>query len=369
MISLPNDTAAAQIVRNNLEDAPNVLLIVADQHRYDWIEGTGDLPVRTPHLRRLAERGMTFRRAVTPAPLCAPARACLATGLDYDSGPVPSNFHDLPPETRTYFRTLRDEAGYHVAGVGKFDLHKATFDWNLDGSRCLREWGLDGGIDNEGKFDSLWSGRTGPKGPYMNHLYGRGVADLHLRDFERRRHEPYFDVEPSPLPEDAYLDNWIARNARDVLSNCPQGRPWHVVVNFAGPHDPMDVPPGLIDRWRDVEFPVPAGEDPAGTRAVDDRAVAAARRARGDARAPRPCRVRARPVRPRDRARPASLRGQPVGGPAPLACRLHQDAQARGERRPARAGPVRPGVRSVRDHGPGRFGTGDGARAAGLPRR
>ncbi|MFI9838826.1 sulfatase [Nonomuraea sp. NPDC051941] len=245
---------------------PNVLLIVADQHRYDWIEGTGDLPVRTPHLRRLAERGMTFRRAVTPAPLCAPARACLATGLDYDSGPVPSNFHDLPPEARTYFRTLRDEAGYHVAGVGKFDLHKATFDWNLDGSRCLSEWGLDGGIDNEGKFDSLWSGRTGPKGPYMNHLYGRGVACLHLRDFERRRHEPYFDVEPSPLPEDAYLDNWIARNARDVLSSCPQGRPWHVVVNFAGPHDPMDVPPGLIDRWRDVEFPVPAGQDPADPR-------------------------------------------------------------------------------------------------------
>jgi arylsulfatase A-like enzyme len=146
---------------------PNILLVVADQHRFDWIEGHDDsLPLRTPNIGRLQEMGVTFRRATTPSPLCAPARACLATGLDYDSSPVPNNSHDLPPDAATYYRYLRDDAGYFVAGVGKFDLHKATFDWNLDGSRLLSEWGLNDGIDNEGKFDSLWSGasrrRTSP---------------------------------------------------------------------------------------------------------------------------------------------------------------------------------------------------------------
>src|SRR5690349_14565168 len=138
---------------------PNILLVIADQHRFDWLEGCGDLPVRTPNIRRLQAAGVTFRRATTPSPLCAPARACLATGRDYDSSLVPNNFHDLPVDADTYYRRLRDLAGYFVAGVGKFDLHKATFDWNLDGSRLLGEWGMSAGIDNEGKFDSLWSGR------------------------------------------------------------------------------------------------------------------------------------------------------------------------------------------------------------------
>lgn len=242
---------------------PNVLLVIADQHRHDWLEGMTDLPVRTPNIRRLQDSGMTFRRATTPAPLCAPARACLATGTDYATVAVPNNFHDLPVETTTYYRMLRDDAGYFVAGVGKFDLHKATFDWNLDGSRLLGEWGMSDGIDNEGKFDSLWSTRDGaPHGPYMEHLFTAGLADAHRADFDRRKDAPYSDVALSPLPEDSYLDNWIAANAHELLDRRPEGAPWHLVVNFAGPHDPMDVTERMRDAWADVEFPPPhaAGE-------------------------------------------------------------------------------------------------------------
>lgn len=241
---------------------PNVLLVVADQHRFDWIEGFDEnLAVRTPNIRRLQERGVTFQRATTPSPLCAPARACLATGLDYDSSPVPNNSHDLPPDAATYYRQLRDDAGYHVAGVGKFDLHKATFDWNLDGSRLLSEWGLSDGIDNEGKFDSLWSGREEPRGPYMKHLYDEGYAAAHIADFERRKNALYSDVSPTPLPDALYLDNWIASNAHAILDRRPGDKPWHVVVNFAGPHDPMDVTERMVADWDDAEFPPP--HDPA----------------------------------------------------------------------------------------------------------
>lgn len=237
---------------------PNILLIIADQHRFDWLQGEdASLPVRTPNIAALQGRGVTFTRATTPAPLCAPARACLATGRDYDSGPVPNNFHDLPVESDTYYRALRDQGGYHVAGVGKFDLHKATFDWNLDGSRLLGEWGMSDGIDNEGKFDSLWSGRTEPHGPYMQHLYDQDLAAAHVADFERRRTAPYADTSLSPLPEESYLDNWIAGNAHAMLDRRPDGAPWHLVVNFAGPHDPMDVTKRMAARWADTEFPEP----------------------------------------------------------------------------------------------------------------
>lgn len=241
---------------------PNMLLVIADQHRFDWLEGQGDLPVRTPNINRLRELGITFSRATTPSPLCAPARACLATGLDYDSAPVPNNFHNLPVDSDTYYRRLRDESGYFVAGVGKFDLHKATFDWNLDGSRLLGEWGMSDGIDNEGKFDSLWSGRQEPHGPYMKHLYDAGLAEAHLSDFARRAHAPYSDVSLSPLPEESYLDNWIAGNAHALLDRRPRTAPWHLVVNFAGPHDPMDVTERMRKAWKDVKFPPPHNGTP-----------------------------------------------------------------------------------------------------------
>lgn len=255
---------------------PNVLLIISDQHRHDWLKPSAQLPLRTPHLDDLRSRGVTFERATTPSPLCAPARACLATGLDYAHAPVPNNAHDMPAESTTYYGILRDTAGYFVAGVGKFDLHKATFDWNLDGSRLLDQWGISAGIDNEGKFDSLWSGREGPRGPYMAHLRNSGLDRQHVADLERRKFAPYADYTDSPLPEESYLDNWIAGNAHQMLSERPRDTPWHLVVNFAGPHDPMDVTERMRRSWEDVVFPPPhAGGDFAGNHQEVRRRYAA----------------------------------------------------------------------------------------------
>src|SRR6266542_6215904 len=62
---------------------PNFLFFLPDQHRFDWVPWNEDLPVRMPTLAGLAERGVRFSRAITPSPLCAPARACLASGKAY----------------------------------------------------------------------------------------------------------------------------------------------------------------------------------------------------------------------------------------------------------------------------------------------
>ena len=61
---------------------PNVVLILADD--LGWSDtnlfGTTSL-YRTPHIARLAERGMTFHRAYSSSPLCSPTRASILTGL------------------------------------------------------------------------------------------------------------------------------------------------------------------------------------------------------------------------------------------------------------------------------------------------
>jgi arylsulfatase A-like enzyme len=233
---------------------PNFLFLLPDQHRYDWLGSNPDLPLRTPTLDRIAAGGVRFTRAVCPSPLCAPSRACLAAGKDYDHCGVRNNKDDYPLEQPTYYQALR-RAGYRVAGVGKFDLHKATMDWGAAGDRLLDEWGFTEGIDNEGKMDAIASGAEAPLGPYMAFLHERDLAQAHVADFRQRRANK--GTHATPLPEEAYCDNWIAENGLRFLNGFPKEQPWHLVVNFTGPHSPMDVTEVMQRAWRDVRFPPP----------------------------------------------------------------------------------------------------------------
>lgn len=55
---------------------PNVLFVFPDQYRGEWLGSRVDNPgVRTPNLDALAARGTAFTNALTPSPLCSPARA------------------------------------------------------------------------------------------------------------------------------------------------------------------------------------------------------------------------------------------------------------------------------------------------------
>lgn len=243
-------------------DRPNILLLFPDQHRHDWVPGNRRLPLRMPHLQGLISRGVRFTNAFTPSPICAPARACLASGRDYEECGVPGNHVDYPLDQETYYQRLRS-VGYQVAGVGKFDLHKATQDWGLDGSRLLSQWGFTHGIDNEGKLDAIASGAESPAGPYMAYLHREGLAATHVADFARRKGplRTYTVTEPTPLPDDAYCDNWLATNGADILRGFATDQPWHLQVNFTGPHNPVDVTEAMLRGWDGVEFPDPVAHD------------------------------------------------------------------------------------------------------------
>jgi hypothetical protein len=109
-------------------------------------------------------------------------------------------------------------------GCGKFDLAKAMHDWKLHGKRLLPEWGFSNGIDNEGKWDAINSGARTPKGPYMAFLQQQALLDIHVADFRRRRDKSA--TFPTPLPERAYCDNWLACNGLELLREAPAGKPW-----------------------------------------------------------------------------------------------------------------------------------------------
>lgn len=238
---------------------PNILFFFPDQQRFDWTSLNRALPLKTPHFDALRGRGVQFTHAAVASPLCAPSRACLASGMDYTDCGVVNNKQDFPLSQVTYYKVLRD-AGYHVAGCGKLDLHKATEDWGIDGKRLLSEWGFSDGIDNAGKFDAIRSGRVKPVDPYMGMLHAKQLAQTHVDDFDRRKGKnAYANTSPTPLPEDAYCDNWIAANGLKLLRASPKDRPWHLVLNFTGPHDPVDITARMDRECRGREFPQPHG--------------------------------------------------------------------------------------------------------------
>jgi arylsulfatase A-like enzyme len=232
----------------------NILLLFPDQWRPDWMPSLG--PVRTPNLEKLAARGVRFSNALTPAPLCAPARACLASGKEYSRCGVASNGVDYPLEQTTFY-TLLQRAGYHTMACGKVDLHKKSHIWGLDGKTRTREWGFSDAIDNAGKGDAIASGAESPKDPYMAMLHARSLAKAHVDDFRRRSKEGYAATWNTPLPDDAYCDNWIGRNALSLLSAAPKDKPWFLQVNFTGPHNPMDITARMEPPVRGRPMPAP----------------------------------------------------------------------------------------------------------------
>ncbi len=103
------------------EKKPNVLFIAIDDMR-DWVGFLGDKQVKTPHLDKLAARGVYFTRSFCAAPLCNPSRAALLTGLRPGATGVYDNNHDWRKIVAQDIVTLPlhfKSHGYYVAGAGK----------------------------------------------------------------------------------------------------------------------------------------------------------------------------------------------------------------------------------------------------------
>lgn len=259
---------------------PNILLILTEHHRGDWTAFNPAVPVRTPTIEHLGRDGVFFSQALCPSPLCVPSRVCLAAGREYDHCDVIDNQQCYPLHHETFYELLRREAGYHTMMCGKFDLVKPLHAFQRDGGRTFADhpaltrgwepaarewatsgdfmtrWGITDGIDNGGKYDGVGTYRKGKVGPYLDYLEGRGLAEAHVRDYRRRS---WFSCRPCPLPDEAYCDNWIARQARALLERAPGDRPWFLQVNFNGAHNPWDITARMradMDA-RDPRYPRP----------------------------------------------------------------------------------------------------------------
>lgn len=63
-----------------MSDRPNVLWIMADQLRFDYLSCYGHPHLHTPHIDALAQRGVRFTNAYVQSPVCGPSRMSAYTG-------------------------------------------------------------------------------------------------------------------------------------------------------------------------------------------------------------------------------------------------------------------------------------------------
>ncbi len=124
------------------DQAPNFVLIYADDLGYDDLSCYGNEFHETPHIDRLMQNGIRFTQAYASAPLCTPSRIALLTGchcaragcsdvlpariiVGVEENSIdfipPTNEIELPPDHKIIAEHLR-EVGYKSGALGKWHV-------------------------------------------------------------------------------------------------------------------------------------------------------------------------------------------------------------------------------------------------------
>ncbi len=104
----------------------NVIFILSDDHRYDFMGFTGKVSwLETPNLDQLARDGIYCQNAFVSTSLSSPSRASILTGLYAHSHTVVDN--SAPdPESLVYFPEYIQGIGYQTAFFGKWHMGSAS---------------------------------------------------------------------------------------------------------------------------------------------------------------------------------------------------------------------------------------------------
>ncbi len=226
---------------------PNILWIIADQHRGQAMSCAGDPNIETPSMDALAAQGTRFTRAYSTCPLCSPFRATLFTGQYPSTHGVVSNHRPLLPRQPVLADVLRG-AGYHTSYMGKWHISGGCFghhfvspwfrpgwdDW-LGWENCNSHFDFNYGVGNSPRVHRCTQFMT-------DFLTDRTLAWLE----ERRADQPWFHVvstEPPHGPHVApqeYMDAFAAgelalrpnvpRDAESVAQLEPRMRGYYAQV-------------------------------------------------------------------------------------------------------------------------------------------
>lgn len=242
--ALPSKSAAGPAAEKNTKK--NILFIIFDDLN-THVSTSGYTPIQTPELARLAEDGMTFRRAFCQYPVCGPSRASFLSGLYPQSTGVISNTSDIRkerPGTVTMPQFFKQN-GYWTASVGKV-FHSPRHEhgeraWH----ECLR-------FDNdelpavriareafEAKHGSVEKGPTRKKWRKIEKSVSAKLAGQTPPGYGR-----------SGLRDEQHKDGKNALQVVQWLKKKPNGtKPFFIACGFQKPHVPFLAPDTYFDQY------------------------------------------------------------------------------------------------------------------------
>jgi arylsulfatase A-like enzyme len=222
---------AAEAGTNSLS-RPHVLVVIADELRFDCIGAYGNRQVKTPHLDSLAADGVRFNNCFCANPVCTPSRYSLLSGLPVHDHRCWNNHCTLPPDTATFPALLR-QAGYHTKAVGKMHFTPTYADFGFSELQLAEQNG-------PGRWDDDY------------HRYLRGLGLFDADDLEDQENEFRKEARPdywksrgamvSNLKEPYHSTTWIGDRAVETLEKWDPSAPSLLMVSFIKPHHPFDPP-------------------------------------------------------------------------------------------------------------------------------
>jgi choline-sulfatase len=211
----------------------NTLVILSDEHQARAMGCAGHPFVQTPNLDRLAGRGLRFLNAVTPSPICVPARAAFATGQPVHRCRYWDNSIAYDGRVRGWGHALQD-ASVSVESIGKLHYQKESLPTGFDVEHIPMHLYKGVGMVWASIRDPLPEQRPTSKRMLGEHI-GPGESDYTRYD---------------QAVTDLAID-WIKGRGRQ------KDKPWCLYVGLVAPHFPLVAPPAFFDLYPPASLPEP----------------------------------------------------------------------------------------------------------------
>jgi arylsulfatase A-like enzyme len=211
---------------------PNIVVIVADDHRHDCLSSIHPTGARTPVLDGLAAGGAQFRGARivggANAAVCVPSRAALHTGcapheaLVATAEPMHNSTNGIRPSRVVLGEAFR-AAGYTTFATGKWHNDPAAFNRAFAGGEALLFGGMAAHIDPP------------------------------LQDYDPSGEYPADRAQPRP----GFSTELFADAAIRFLDRQTADEPFLLSIAFTSPHDPRTPPPEWRALYDETGLPLP----------------------------------------------------------------------------------------------------------------
>lgn len=262
--AIPAPSAAQSASPAPAFSAPNVLILLSDQHRWDLMTCAGNELVPTPNIDRIAARGVRFTNAQCPYPVCVGSRMSFLSGLYTHNHGAVSNEHTLDWRTPTIASHFASQ-GYISALIGKmhlnhaflhgFNYHLSANDWLMYLGPKVQLFANDIASHQHNDFFFKTVNDHGSCFPELPELWGRNQSPW----MGKVEHNPHV---ASALDAEDHIDTFVARETARFLSRS-KDQPFFLVAGFLKPHPPFHPPREYAARYPVEKLKLPAAGDPA----------------------------------------------------------------------------------------------------------